>query len=215
MSLGISKDLILTRPSLSPIRLQSAWSDVARLMKDFAGSQREFAQSQSFFDLLIRTYIARAGDRRSTLVFCPTVIAAKHMTDSFTRAGIRARYVCNDTPKPECRGIVDDFNAGRFEVLVNCKMFTEGVDMPGVSCSGRSRTCYTDVQIDAVILGNPTRTQNVVNQMVSRKCDSSVDSEAWSRYSTFARYRQDGLYTSRYVRCLRSIRYRRKAQSCA
>jgi len=104
------------------------------------------AQTDPFFDLIVRAYSRRARGRKSTLVFCATVGAAKAMTDCFVTANIPAQCVSQETPHALRRQIIEEFKAGKFPVLVNCKIFTEGADIPGVC--GVEEDCYLADEVD-------------------------------------------------------------------
>jgi len=96
-------------------------------------TDHQLAQSPQFLGLLVDTYVKYASNRRSTLVFCPKVETAKLLTELFQLAGVAARYIALKTSKSARRGIVENFKNKKFDVLVNCKIFTEGADLPPVS----------------------------------------------------------------------------------
>jgi superfamily II DNA or RNA helicase len=96
-------------------------------------NEREFARTEEFNELVVSTYLDQAKDRRSTLVRCATTKSAASLTELFVKAGIEARYVDGTTPKSLRKSTIRDFRLGLFPVLVNCKVFTEGADMPAVS----------------------------------------------------------------------------------
>ncbi|KAK6507433.1 hypothetical protein TWF481_005866 [Arthrobotrys musiformis] len=104
-------------------------------------------------DVTIRSWVEKAGDRKSTLVFCVNIKHAIDMTNLFRRFGYEAFYVTGETPLQERSKILDDFRAGKFPVLVNCGVFTEGTDIPNIDC---------------VLLCRPTRSRNLLVQMIGR-----------------------------------------------
>lgn len=104
-------------------------------------------------DITIRSWMAKAPDRKSTLVFCVDVAHVEALTQRFRDYGFDARYVTGDTPKVERSELLQSFRNGEFPVLVNCGVFTEGTDIPNIDC---------------VILGRPTRSRNLLIQMIGR-----------------------------------------------
>lgn len=104
-------------------------------------------------DITVRSWMARAGNRKSTLVFCVDLAHVSELTRKFRSHGFDARFVTGDTPKVERSTILDAFRAGEFPVLVNCSVFTEGTDIPNVDC---------------IILARPTRSRNLLVQMIGR-----------------------------------------------
>ncbi|KAI0669814.1 P-loop containing nucleoside triphosphate hydrolase protein [Trametes maxima] len=103
--------------------------------------------------LVVRTYLDKAVDRKSTLVFCVNLAHVAKLTATFREAGIDARYVHAGTPAAERKALVEGFRAGTFPVLVNCAVLTEGADIPNIDC---------------VIVARPTRSRNVFAQMIGR-----------------------------------------------
>ncbi|CCF37306.1 hypothetical protein CH063_08675 [Colletotrichum higginsianum] len=85
-------------------------------------------------DITVRSWLARASDRKSTLVFCVDLAHVAGLTQTFRKHGYDARK-------------------GEFPVLVNCGVFTEGTDIPNIDC---------------VVLARPTRSRNLLVQMIGR-----------------------------------------------
>ena len=103
--------------------------------------------------LTVRTWLAKAAGRKSSLVFCVDINHVVGLTQTFRRHGVDARFVTGDTPIIERTGLLEAFRKGEFPVLVNCNVFTEGTDIPNVDC---------------VLLARPTRSRNLLVQMIGR-----------------------------------------------
>ncbi|TQV98785.1 hypothetical protein V2A60_007514 [Cordyceps javanica] len=104
-------------------------------------------------EVTVRSWMARAGDRKSTLVFCVDLAHVAGLTETFRRHGIDARLVTSETPRAARADLLAAFKRGEFPVLVNCGVFTEGTDIPNVDC---------------VVLARPTRSRNLLVQMIGR-----------------------------------------------
>ncbi|KAI9696213.1 MAG: hypothetical protein M1836_005766 [Candelina mexicana] len=104
-------------------------------------------------EITVRSWLARAGDRKSTLVFCVDIAHLNAMTAKFRKHGIDARMVHGNTPPYERHRILKEFKEGKFPVLLNCGVFTEGTDIPNIDC---------------VLLTRPTRSRNLLVQMIGR-----------------------------------------------
>jgi len=87
-------------------------------------------------DLIVRSYLHRAGDRRSTLIFCVDLSHVTNVTQAFREAGIDARSVSSISAGKSRKDTLDAFANGEFPVLVNCEVLTEGTDIPVVSHGG-------------------------------------------------------------------------------
>ncbi|RPD82473.1 P-loop containing nucleoside triphosphate hydrolase protein [Lentinus tigrinus ALCF2SS1-7] len=104
-------------------------------------------------ELIVRTWLDKAADRKSTLIFCVNLSHVSRVTAAFRAAGIDARYLHSHTPAAERKALVAAFKAGEYPVLVNCAVLTEGADIPNIDC---------------VMVARPTRSRNIFAQMIGR-----------------------------------------------
>lgn len=104
-------------------------------------------------DVTVRSWVAKAAGRRSTLVFCVDLAHVAGLTATFREKGFDARAVTSETPRAERADLLAAFKRGEFPVLVNCGVFTEGTDIPNVDC---------------IVLARPTRSRNLLVQMIGR-----------------------------------------------
>lgn len=103
--------------------------------------------------ITVRSWMAKAPERKSTLVFCVDLSHVFGLTQKFRDFGLDARYVTGETHKVERSQTLEAFKAGEFPVLLNCGVFTEGTDIPNIDC---------------IILARPTRSRNLLVQMIGR-----------------------------------------------
>ncbi|QSZ33150.1 hypothetical protein DSL72_002736 [Monilinia vaccinii-corymbosi] len=104
-------------------------------------------------ELTVRSWFAKAKGRKSTIVFCVDLAHVGGLTNKFREYGVDAQFVTGSTPKIERSARLDAFRNGEFPVLVNCGVFTEGTDIPNIDC---------------VLLARPTRSRNLLVQMIGR-----------------------------------------------
>ncbi|KAI1470823.1 P-loop containing nucleoside triphosphate hydrolase protein [Daldinia caldariorum] len=104
-------------------------------------------------EITVRSWLAKASERKSTLVFCVDLAHIDGLTKTFREHGIDARFVTGETPKVERSEILEAFRRQEFPVLINCGVFTEGTDIPNIDC---------------VVLARPTRSRNLLVQMIGR-----------------------------------------------
>ena len=83
-------------------------------------------------DLLEEIQIRAEKDER-VLVTTLTKRMAEELEKYLTRLEIRTRYIHSDVDTLERVEILDDFKAGRFDVLVGVNLLREGLDLPTVS----------------------------------------------------------------------------------
>ncbi|KAI1437172.1 P-loop containing nucleoside triphosphate hydrolase protein [Xylaria sp. CBS 124048] len=121
---------------------------------DFLASElSKIVNTDRINEIIVRTWLARAANRKSTLIFCVDLAHVAGLTRAFRQQGIDARFVTGETPKAERGERLDAFKQGKYPVLVNCGVFTEGTDIPNIDC---------------VLLARPTRSRNLLVQMIGR-----------------------------------------------
>ncbi|KAJ5906413.1 ATP-dependent helicase IRC3 [Penicillium subrubescens] len=121
---------------------------------DFAlGSLSEAVNTANTNNITVRAWMANAEGRKSTLVFCVDVEHAKQLTATFREHGVDARYITATTHKNVRSEQLEAFKKQEFPVLLNCGLFTEGTDIPNIDC---------------VLLARPTRSRNLLIQMIGR-----------------------------------------------
>jgi superfamily II DNA or RNA helicase len=116
-----------------------------------SGADRDFSQkslvnvfeTSNCFELVAESHQKYAAGRKA-LAFVASVEGAYRLADTLTGAGIPAIAADGTTPADERRRILSDFRAGRYDVLVNCALFTEGLDVPEVSCIHQVRPTKSD-----------------------------------------------------------------------
>ncbi|MGW2213317.1 DEAD/DEAH box helicase, partial [Streptomyces sp. NPDC001781] len=90
-----------------------------------------------------------AADRRSPIVFTPTVEVARATAEALPSAA----YVHGGTPREDRLNIYRKFRTGEIRTLVNCMVLTEGADFPFADCA---------------VIARPTKSQPLFIQMVGR-----------------------------------------------
>lgn len=103
--------------------------------------------------LTVRAWLSRAATRKSTLVFCVDLAHVASLTATFRQHGLDARFVTSDTNAQVRIDRLEAFKKGDFPVLLNCGIFTEGTDIPNIDC---------------VLLARPTKSRNLLVQMIGR-----------------------------------------------
>lgn len=93
------------------------------------------------------------AEHRKAIAFAVNVAHSVHIRDAFSAAGIPAAHIDGKTGIEEREQIIADYESGRYQVLTNCEIFTEGYDMPAV---------------DAIIMARPTKSLRMYLQMGGR-----------------------------------------------
>lgn len=99
----------------------------------------------------IATEIVNYAKDRKTVVFLPLISTSQKFTELLNKKNLKAREV--NGMSSDRKEILDDFEKGRFNVLCNSMLLTEGWDCPSVDC---------------VVVLRPTKVRALYQQMVGR-----------------------------------------------
>lgn len=153
--LDATKDGWLVPVRSMPARiLDLDFSHVKDVAGDFhQGELSEIMEREGNLHGVADEAVRRMGDRK-VLVFCVSVAQSKLLAEIFDRhkPGC-ARFISGETNPEERRQMLRDYAAGRFQVLVNCMVATEGFDCP---------------DIGMVVIARPTKSRSLYAQMVGR-----------------------------------------------
>jgi superfamily II DNA or RNA helicase len=98
--------------------------------------------------------VVQSNRIKKCLVFCVTVAHAERLAEILNRwIPDVAQWVCGKTNKDIRRERFADYKAGKFKILVNVGVATEGFDEPTV---------------EVIVLGRPTKSRCLYSQMVGR-----------------------------------------------
>lgn len=104
-------------------------------------------------NLIVESYTQYVLGRKRTLAFCVDVQHAKDLARTFKEKGTEAKAVYGSMTREERAEALSGFSNGKYEVLTNCQLLTEGFDEPGIDC---------------VIMGRPTHSSSLFTQMIGR-----------------------------------------------
>jgi superfamily II DNA or RNA helicase len=90
---------------------------------------------------------------RPTLVFAASIDHSDALAALFQRAGVRAASIHGEMPLDRRRAILDAFRRGELQVIVNCQLLIEGVDIP---------------QVSAIVMARPTQSSLLYQQSIGR-----------------------------------------------
>lgn len=99
----------------------------------------------------IAAEMARRCKSRKTVVFLPLIKTSQKFRDLLNAKGFRAAEVNGQSA--DRKDVLADFDAGKYNVLCNSMLLTEGWDCPSVDC---------------VVVLRPTKVRSLYSQMVGR-----------------------------------------------
>jgi superfamily II DNA or RNA helicase len=130
-------------PDLSAARIRAG---------DYASEDLHAAISGIVVESAVDEYVARCRGVPA-VAFCVDRAHSKAVAEAFNAAGVRAVHLDGDTPMGERRAAIAGVASGAVEVICNCGLISEGVDVPAIG---------------AVILLRPTQSLALYLQQVGR-----------------------------------------------
>ena len=94
------------------------------------------------------------GERRRTILFAVNVEHSMSLATRFERAGVRVAHLDGNTLESHREAIFRDLATGQLEMVTNCLVAVEGIDIPEIKC---------------VIQARPTQSITVHRQTVGRE----------------------------------------------
>jgi superfamily II DNA or RNA helicase len=92
-------------------------------------------------------------DDHSAIAFCTTIDHSRAVARFFRAAGVRAQHLDGDTPAAERRALIAALATGEVQIITNCNLIGEGLDIPSVA---------------GVILLRPTKSLTLFLQQIGR-----------------------------------------------
>jgi superfamily II DNA or RNA helicase len=120
--------------------------------------QGEFVQRQladvyetaNCFDLVVATHLKYARGRKA-MAFTSSVKGAYALAARFERAGIRAAAADGSTPAEVRANVLHLLRSGGVEVVINANLWTEGLDVPEISCIHVVTPCGSDGRYTQIV----------------------------------------------------------------
>lgn len=106
-----------------------------------------------YLDKIADEIIEKAKDRK-TIIFVPLVSTAKGMVEIFKNKGVEADYVAGE--RKDSEKVLKDYHNGKFNILINSLLLTEGYDEPSISCVVNLRVTKSEALLTQII-GRGTR----------------------------------------------------------
>jgi superfamily II DNA or RNA helicase len=126
---------------------------VANRGNDFAPEElAEAVVNEARTRAVVEAFLGHAGDRK-TVAFCVSLKHVDQVCEAFQLEGVEARSVTGEMNREDRAQVLADFAKGRFQVLVNCQVLTEGYDERSIGC---------------VLMARPTQSKALYQQMLGR-----------------------------------------------
>jgi DNA repair protein RadD len=148
---------LVSQGYLSPLRYWAPRTPDLKNIKELGGDfdQEELSKEMSK-SLLVGDVVTEWENHAKgtpTLCFAVDVNHSKILCDAFQNRGINAAHVDAMTPLSIRKIYIDKLETGELSVIVNCGVFTIGVDIP---------------HLKTIIMARPTKSYNLFIQMLGR-----------------------------------------------
>jgi superfamily II DNA or RNA helicase len=130
-------------------------SGVGTRMGDYATGGLSRAMSRSVIIAGAVDEYARICPGAPAIVFCVDVAHSEKVAAAFAERGYRAAHVDGETPRDHRRGLIAALGSGDLQVLCNCGLISEGLDVPGVA---------------AAVLLRPTKSLALISNKSGARC---------------------------------------------
>lgn len=100
-------------------------------------------ETDNCFELVVETH-QRFAQGRPAIAFTASVEGAYNLAEKFNAAGINAAAADGTTSRDVRTKLIKDFRAGKLSVLCNVALWTEGLDLPEISCVHMVRPTQSD-----------------------------------------------------------------------
>ena len=146
---------LIAQKFLSPIVVKSVpikidISEVKQTAGDLDSTQLDSAIAP-YLKAIAKFIAENCADRKKIVAFLPLIATSQRFVAECQAAGLSATHV--DGMSKDRKQILADFSAGKFQVISNAMLLTEGWDEPGVDC---------------VVFLRPTKSRALYAQAVGR-----------------------------------------------
>lgn len=100
---------------------------------DYSEDSIKEAIKPKIYGNAVKHYLKLAAGKQA-IAYTYNVDSAIKLAQAFSSRGITARAVAGSTPKEERKQIIEDYRAGKIQIVTNAELFTEGLDLPNVDC---------------------------------------------------------------------------------
>lgn len=91
-------------------------------------------ENKAVYSGAVEQYLKLANGKKA-IVYCPSVKASKETAEEFNRNGIRAAHLDGTSSKEEREKVIESFRAGKYYILSNADLFSEGFDDKDIECT--------------------------------------------------------------------------------
>lgn len=132
---GISANELIKRGAISPYTYYAPdlginLSNVNKMAGDYNNQQLgEVMSSKKIYGDILKYYKQLANGKQG-IAYCVNVAHSKEVCEMFNNHNISAKHIDSHTSEQEREQVLEDFKLGKFKILCNCNLISEGITLP-------------------------------------------------------------------------------------
>lgn len=136
---GISGDELIERGYVSKYELYAPKLDINLKKVEMSGSDfnneqlGEVMLDRKIYGDIIK-YYHKLAEGKQSIAYCTNIKHSLSIRDLFNDNGIPAVHMDASTPEREREKIMSDFKEGKYKILCNCNLISEGITVPECEC---------------------------------------------------------------------------------
>lgn len=131
---GVSADDLIAAGNLAPYRYYAPTlydvSELSARYGDYSGDDLAAIMMQSALYGDVLSHYRRLAGGQQAIAYCSTIAHSQAVAEVFNEAGIRAIHIDGTSPSAERREALDGFRTGKYTVLCNVNLISEGISIP-------------------------------------------------------------------------------------
>ena len=136
---GISGDELIEKGYVSKYELYAPKLDIDLDKVEMSGSDFNNEQlgnvmcDKKIYGDIIK-YYHKLADGKQAIAYCTNVKHSQSICELFEKNGISAVHIDASTPEKERLQVMEDYRNGKYQVLCNCNLVSEGITLPECEC---------------------------------------------------------------------------------
>lgn len=132
---GITADELIKRGAISDYDYYAPdlRIDLSKVRKSYGDYNNEdlgqAMSSRRIYGDILRYYNLLAKGKQS-IAYCVNVAHSQEVCQMFNENGISAKHIDSHTPEKEREEVLKEFKEGKFQILCNCNLISEGITLP-------------------------------------------------------------------------------------
>lgn len=136
---GISGDELIEMGYVSPYELYAPKLDIDLSNVSMSGSDfnnqevSDVMMDRKIYGDIIK-YYHQLAEGKQTIAYCTNIKHSQSICELFNNNGIPAVHMDATTPEKEREKILSDYKSGKYKILCNCNLISEGITLPECEC---------------------------------------------------------------------------------